>query len=207
VKPVTKRWIRRCILGLALGLFIPIAMSWTLPRLGRPKQDLDPQVDRWPYPVPDHWPPLEWGGGVRRYRRFGVLITTCYVSQGTAHSPGPFYFQHVVSVGWPWKCLRYEIRSGSQDTTVPVSERLLGALAVSGDTQRGPFLPYWVEWCGLGANTLVCGPLVMSILVGRQSVARCLRRRRGLCARCGYRLLGLPEGRCCPECGCTEDDL
>lgn len=33
-------------------------------------------------------------------------------------------------------------------------------------------------------------------------VAACLRRGRGCCGVCGYRLIGLPDPRC-PECGET----
>ena len=55
-------------------------------------------------------------------------------------------------------------------------------------------------WPGFAANTLVFA-VGWWVLLGGGFFRAALRRRRGLCPRCGYDRAGLAEVAGCPECG------
>lgn len=59
-------------------------------------------------------------------------------------------------------------------------------------------------WPGFLANTLVYGLFMCGLLYGMRTASRFIRRRRGLCIKCGYDLRGASGGGgggVCPECG------
>lgn len=69
----------------------------------------------------------------------------------------------------------------------------------------GDFRPTRVLWLGLVVNVLVFGVVagvLLVVVVGGPGVVRgIVRRRAGLCTKCGYARVGLGEGAACPECG------
>jgi hypothetical protein len=62
-------------------------------------------------------------------------------------------------------------------------------------------MPRAVLPVGLVVDALVFGLPVPVVASGLAALRRCRRRRRGLCAGCGYNRKGLAEGAVCPECG------
>ena len=56
---------------------------------------------------------------------------------------------------------------------------------------------------GFAANTAIFAAAWWVLLSGA-FIRAALRRRRGLCPRCGYDRAGLAEGAACPECGAGE---
>lgn len=76
---------------------------------------------------------------------------------------------------------------------------------IPGATVGGPAwraLPYQPLWTGLVMNTLIYSLAWVALLLGPAMLRRWLRRRRGLCERCGYDLRNVAHARC-PECGHT----
>lgn len=67
-------------------------------------------------------------------------------------------------------------------------------------------LPTRIGWPSLAANTAILGAPVFLALCVSPLVASWRRRRRGLCPRCGYALVGLAANRC-PECGRQLDHI
>lgn len=72
------------------------------------------------------------------------------------------------------------------------------------DGRAGPDLPlileYRMHWPGLVGNTATWGAAGLLVLRVPAWLRYCRRRRRNLCATCGYDLHGNVSGRC-PECG------
>jgi len=118
-------------------------------------------------------------------------------------------------IGWPARCLWgwQKSRIGS-----PANPNAVGAatmryyghigLGVRSRVAFGPKVPAWrkvLVWysmpVGLAVNTALYGAWWLAVVLGARAVLRWRRRRRGLCARCGYDLRGLGEGEVCPECG------
>ena len=84
-----------------------------------------------------------------------------------------------------------------------VSLALCVATAVDGLRSGVIFYAQWgvVHWCIiLGASVL---PLYWVVAEWKRNLMR-VRRKRGLCSRCGYDLRATP-GRC-PECGTPASD-
>lgn len=61
-------------------------------------------------------------------------------------------------------------------------------------------VPYQPYWPGMILNSLVGAIGIWVLVVLPAAVRRARRRRRGLCAACGYDLAGVGGG-VCPECG------
>ena len=62
-----------------------------------------------------------------------------------------------------------------------------------------PFLPIWP---GFAINTVFCAAILWLLTLGPFAAHRMIRRKRGLCIKCGYDLRGA-EHEQCPECGMT----
>jgi hypothetical protein len=101
-----------------------------------------------------------------------------------------------VECGWPLCCvygLEYTHSGGCIVTTVAVRGMYCGP--------RYTLLPYLIKPVHLAADAAMLGaawyvPLGIPAFVGARR-----RKRVGMCAACGYDLQGLPEDKCCPECG------
>ncbi len=70
---------------------------------------------------------------------------------------------------------------------------------------RGPMtkaLPLRPIWPGFAINTIFYAAILWLLTLGPFTVRRMIRRKRGLCIKCGYDLRGA-EHEDCPECGVT----
>ncbi|MCH8822568.1 MAG: hypothetical protein IH984_03575 [Planctomycetes bacterium] len=64
-------------------------------------------------------------------------------------------------------------------------------------------LPYRPIWSGFAINTLFYAAILWILWSSSSAARRLIRRKRGLCIKCGYDLRGNSGGDVCPECGIT----
>ncbi|MEE8154062.1 MAG: hypothetical protein V3T53_03765 [Phycisphaerales bacterium] len=62
-------------------------------------------------------------------------------------------------------------------------------------------LPLCPIWPGFAVNTIFYAVILWLLTLGAFTARRIIRRRRGLCIKCGYNLRGTSGGEVCPECG------
>jgi hypothetical protein len=120
--------------------------------------------------------------------------------------------------GWPLRAFRCANRDGvtiifgSSSIEMmsrgpnPVPDGILLEPFPRGGPVRPPAwraLPLRAIWTGLLADIAVMSAAWMMVLLAAGSARRAVRRRRGLCPTCGYRLRESGIGHeYCPECGC-----
>ena len=135
-----------------------------------------------------------------------------------APAPNPVYFDHVMFIrsGWPlsafqgarWimgKGQRGQPRLAAALEIPPASgsATMVNAVAYDRPSARGGeyrIIPTAVMPIGFAVNTLIYGVLLWLLALGSFAMRRHIRRKRGLCLRCGYDLRGA-EHDVCPECG------
>ncbi len=61
-------------------------------------------------------------------------------------------------------------------------------------------LPLQPVWPGFATNTVFYAAILWLLAFGPSTARRIIRRKRGLCIKCGYDLRGA-EHEVCPECG------
>ncbi len=89
-------------------------------------------------------------------------------------------------VGYPLSTLRYVVRR---------SDRKLEYVGAVRTGVRLPILPIWP---GFPINTLFYAAILWLLIPGPFALRRFIRRRRGLCPKCGY---PLGDSSVCTECG------
>ncbi|MFN7022619.1 MAG: hypothetical protein ACK4WH_15020 [Phycisphaerales bacterium] len=106
--------------------------------------------------------------------------------------------------GWPFRSLwSWGARQMTATIGPPAVVLHAGgglAFAVSGPAAQRT-LPCRPAWPGLIGNTAVWFAAIAGADLGWRAVRVWPRRRRGLCAGCGYDLRGTGAGVPCPECG------
>ncbi len=113
----------------------------------------------------------------------------------------------VVTAGWPLNCGLYEW-SFPVGGVGPIEGGLdLGLEPWPAPSPGGGFawpkaLPLRPMWPGFAINTLFYAAILWLVIPGPFALRRLIRRRRGLCAACGYDLRHA-EHEACPECGVT----
>ena len=135
-----------------------------------------------------------------------LLVCRIYLQDGRSLLGVDAYLH--VEAGWPlrslsgerivpfesargWKngqVLKYEFRSAAVSPTTPLIVRPL---------RPQPF--------GFLVNSLLYAAALWLLVCGPREVRRRLRKRRGLCVRCGYDLRGNFSAGC-PECGWRRED-
>lgn len=218
VSMAVRRSVRRLFLSIAVsaaaGAVLAVAMAWVVALYGKvEKVDIsytppgDERRSSWSR-VPAGW---EFGthvvadggsyGGVVRYE----LVTEMVWAGSTlgAMSGRPNRSVERVEVGWPVASMEWvgemDHRRGYRPTgwvwqsgfEPPIHK---GNLYLGAD-RRLPLMPVWP---GFAVSALVCGAPVWIVWFGGGVARRAIRRRRGLCAACGY-----PRGvaNVCSECG------
>ena len=101
------------------------------------------------------------------------------------------YLEYHLS-GWPWYCLFRPVLHlpTNHKTDTPAHTACL--------YPTDKFVPTQIIASGLAINTAFYATLWGILLVALPAIKQRLRKRRGLCARCGYEVTDLPT---CPECG------
>jgi hypothetical protein len=205
---------------LVAGIVTNVLVAWiALARVGSlSRMSPSPQtLNRgWPRPVPPTWP-TSWGNEKRAWGfRYAVCALQAWGGPATNSKSQRLRYHciAVTEVGWPlpalqtecWESERYNtaakrielVDEGQPSQTVwlrgiPVPWAILGFGRGSWKT-----LPVRPIWPGFALSSFGYATLWAAVCVLLARARRWRRRRRGLCARCGYDAHGLPG---CPECG------
>ena len=135
-------------------------------------------------------------------------------TQGVPTPPRPSVMR--LSFGWPMRAMYYEVpaHGGGRPSRAELQEFFTQFSSAAG-FREGKRFPDWIPHAsgsfraiplavlplGFAVNTVVLAGLFAAMVRGPGMLRRWRRRRRGLCARCGYARAGLAEGAPCPECG------
>ena len=162
----------------------------------------------WPRQAPPDWPAPrrqdsdETRGLSHQVTRALVQWLDDPRSHGNVSNWGMSVFQ----AGWPCRCLeadrawvqywgvapQADWRSAAK---LPEARYFLGIK----EARYRP-LPLRPIWPGFAINTIFYAAMLWLVIPGPFTARRMIRRRRGLCLKCGYDLRGA-EHEVCPECG------
>ncbi len=107
--------------------------------------------------------------------------------------------------GWPVPCL---YSKANWSTRTIVHGWPLAASQESGNKWGGSNLavPLHPIWPGFAINAVFYAAILSLVMLGPFAARRMIRRKRGLCIKCGYDLRGdFSAG--CPECGWQREDV
>lgn len=198
--------------GVAYGLVF--ARQWEIVDDPWPQELL---MDGWPGPVPPRWKQSPEGIVVHPQRLFSNRTVAWEWESLHGRVDLTTLEMNTWRMGWPVRSLaayrHLRILPNARQTTELVKWRAGWLQAwMNGHVQRPAkpgdpprVWPMYPIWSGLVLNTLIFAAVPAGVWwVGRQA-KRAWRRRRGLCTRCGYELVGLAM---CPECGvpCSQSD-
>lgn len=113
------------------------------------------------------------------------------------------YMVMVKSTGWPLLALTGAVHT---TTEAPGSPQLHHAIAISQtfgarQTTVWPFLPTKPIWPAFAIDVMLYAAVLATVVHGPAALRRHVRRKRGRCSSCGYRLVDAAR---CPECGAIE---
>ncbi len=117
-----------------------------------------------------------------------------------------------MAVGWPWPAMERRVVQGVDPRTL--NRHCRSSIRYFAPEKFGVYrlqlslgtwtfeadLPVKPAWAGLGADTLVHGVMLWTLLWGTGALRHSVRRRRGLCPTCAY---PMGSSALCPECGCA----
>jgi hypothetical protein len=143
------------------------------------------------------------------HRAVGVteLCDEWDAASGRSDSPFQPWTANFQRFGWPMRCLEATVvrdrRSGAGECSIHYYGGALLPWTSSLNASGFPVVvPYYPIWPGLLVNAAFYGAIFWLLWFGPGMIRRGRRRRRGLCARCGYELRGFRgTGGTCPECG------
>lgn len=106
--------------------------------------------------------------------------------------------------GWPALCLMWFVTSeqfpqAHLELRQALDARPIGAIAPQ-DFKSYRIYPLKPIWRGITINTIFYAALLWLLTHGPFTARRMIRRKRGLCIKCGYDLRGTDHDKC-PECG------
>jgi len=123
-------------------------------------------------------------------------------SRGDSVEASPYAFVYSVGAGWPLICLT-GAAIGDSGAQAP-SARWTRAWCLVIEWSRGwphiAFIPLRIHTLALIVNIAVLGLVGLAASGGARRLRAAYRRRRGLCAACGYSM-GMDAPSVCPECG------
>jgi len=110
------------------------------------------------------------------------------------------------SNGWPFRTLYYVLtrytgdRFSTNQHVWIVQKQPWNAWIIPNTPGNAIYLPLVPIWSGLIRNTFFYAAILCLLIPGPFALRRMIRRKRGLCVKCGYDLRGV-EHEACPECG------
>ncbi len=212
-----KRCVVRVMVCVVVGVVVNVLVSWgcvsghvaiaTVLRV--PGAGTLPVDQSWPVMVPEDWP-----SGWRSFLRvtsFGVRYSVLSASREPVT-----YSVTELAAGWPvlavssyeWEANVFVTGRYGRFTPLRVHpptwhwgvevSHLMGA-KLRGSWKTELWLPLRPVWPGYVINVAVYGVAAWVVVFGPGVMNRAWRRKRGLCAACGYEVAGIVG--VCPECG------
>ena len=182
---------------LLAGAVVNVAVAWgvilLLDRWDWTYENVTSRRVEWPRDVPDHWPQADTIYG---WKDFGFLRRS-YVSASTEVRSA--YSINTTRAGWPCLSLEWEIweptpsavppDGWNQELPMQITWRsgLPAPSKPKAFSRQGPErLPVHPLWPGFAVNTIFYAVVLWLLIPGPFVLRRFIRRRRGLCPKCGY---------------------
>ena len=207
-----KRSLAKLVVFLLLGAILNVGVAWgcalwspaipSSPHGGDGVPKLAPGTS-WPRPVPAEWPSLlygSWGTGLfmstGTFR--GYIPKDQAISEGRPRDYGLSVFRY----GVPFRALEGQILMRIYEPyarTFTMMAAVRSPDLMSSRRSMG-VIPLRPIWPGFAINTVFYAAILRLLMFGVSTTRRVIRRKRGLCIKCGYDLRGdLSAG--CSECG------
>ncbi len=198
-RTIVRSVVSRVCVFLLLGAIVNVAVGWGC-SVWTPldHQNIEPDVSfarlvlvQRGYEVDDDEP--VWGAHMQG---LGLVLSSALVVDGN--------LVVITRAGWPNASLTGELRLDS-DLSDAHALTVIDGIEISERWRSRdlllvlPFiLPLFPIWPGFAINTLFYAAILWLLLAAPFALRRRLRRRRGLCPACGYRV---GESPVCTECG------
>ncbi|MCH8824059.1 MAG: hypothetical protein IH984_11190 [Planctomycetes bacterium] len=217
-----KRFVFKLAIFLLLGAIVNVVVAWGCALWSKPYAKESAVV----LASDDSGFPFYY---VTEYKSFGAKVNTVHGSAGE-HFFGipesPYLFDLLPrwidqtdfrkfrintfdARGWPmqslWSALEDYNYVNSPECQVHGGLRVGQSQVEAGWRQVPLTIPLRPIWPGFAINTIFYAVFLWLLTFGPFTARRVIRRKRGLCIKCGYDLQGNSEGGC-PECGWQRDD-
>ncbi len=216
-----KRRILKLTVFLLLGAVVNVAVAWGCATRSNsyirlPKYSGHAAEGERSYFERMGWQQATYGEGLRcvfwEFRQIGLgLVDTTFSEAVIFEDSGKLVLGGETAVrteaGWPllslcgekWKCEPQWPAVWRYRTAVQPPDAVLGLRLASYRV-----LPFGPIWPSFAINTIFYAALIWILTLGPFTARRMIRRKRGLCAKCGYDLRGASGGGdVCPECGAS----
>ncbi len=213
-----KRRITKLVVFLLLSSVVNVAVAWGCVLWSGRTVDREPFEDisdpfAWPREAPADWPVAQKQKMLRSWCLRELLTIAHAPMQAPNPPPGTVlgWGMTVFQAGWPCRTLeskhvQVNVTGGrfaldfKPAVTLPANLNFLKV-----NEARYRTLPLRPTWPGFAINTIFYAAILCLLTLGPFTARRMIRRKRGLCTKCGYDLRGA-EHDACPECGVSVVD-
>ena len=206
-----KRRLTKLVVFLILGAIVNVAVAWGfaastgLSGVAIFSLPTAQEVEWWADHAPDGFLKEPETSGKTMFE--GIGSSNTMIAALEQDSQG-FYRSNQIYlrlVGWPVRCVegaqwRSQVLPSLKDDRIVNDAALPLSSWVGSSLSPWRWLPLRPIWPGFAINTIFYAAMLWLLTLAPFTARRMIRRKRGLCIKCGYDLRGT-EHEVCPECG------